>query len=49
MAQKSDIPSLLDLISTGDLAANEIFYDASYYKSVQHRWYNFKRNRSSTD
>ena len=49
MALNSDNPSLLALISTGDLAANEIFYHASCYKSMQYKSDKFKHNKSSTD
>ena len=49
MALNSDNPSLLALISTVDLAANEIFYHASCYKSMQYKSDKFKRDKNSTD
>ena len=49
MALNSANPSLLALISTGDLAANKIFYHASCYKSMQYKSDKFKCDKSSTD
>ena len=49
MALNSDNPNLLALIFTEDLAAKEIFYHASCYKSMQYKWNKSKRDRSSTD
>ena len=49
MALNSDNPSLLALISTGDLVANEIFYHSSCYKSMQYKSDKVKRDKSSTD
>ena len=43
----SNNPSLLALISTGDLAA-EIFYNASCYKPMQSKSDKFKRDKSFT-
>ena len=44
-----DNSRLLPLLSTGDLTANEIFYHASCYKTMQYESEKFKRNRDSTD
>ena len=49
MALNSDNSRLLALLSTGDLTANEIFYHASCYKTMQYESEKFKRNRNSTD
>ena len=49
MALNSDNPSLLTLISTGDLATNKIFYHASCYKSMQYKLDKFKHDKSLTD
>ena len=49
MVLNSDNPSLLSTISTGYLVANEIFYHASCYKSVQHKSDKFKHDKSLTD
>ena len=49
MALNSDNASLLALISTGDLAANKIFYHASCYKSMQYKSDKFKHDKSSMD
>ena len=49
MALNYDNPSLLALISTGDLASNEIFYHAPCYESMQNESDKFKHNKSSTD
>ena len=49
MTLNSDNLNILALISTVDLAANEIFYHASCYKSMQYKSDKFKRDKSSTD
>ena len=49
MALNSDSPSLLALISTGDLAASGIFYHSPCYKSMQYKSDKFKRDKNSTD
>ena len=49
MALNSDNPSLLALISTVDLAANEILYHVSCYKAMQYKSDKFKRDKNSTD
>ena len=49
MALNSDNSRLLALLSTGDLTANEIFYHASCYKTMQYESEKFKHNRNLTD
>ena len=49
MALNSDNSRFLALLSTGNLTANEIFYNASCYKIMQYESEKFKRNRNSTD
>ena len=49
MALNSDNLNILALISTVDLAANEIFYHTSCYKSMQYKSDKFKRDKSLTD
>ena len=44
-----DSPSLLSLISTGNLVAHEIFYHASCYSSMQYKSGKAKHDRSSTE
>ena len=45
----SENTSLLTLISTVDLGANEIFYHVSCYESIEYKSDKFKRERSSTE
>ena len=49
MALNFDSLSLLALISTSDLVANEIFYHTSCYKLMQFKSDKLKRDKSSTD
>ena len=39
-------PSLVAVISTGNLATNEIFHHASCYKSMQYKSDKFKRDKA---
>ena len=48
MALNSDKTSLLAQIFKGHLTANEIFYHASCYKSMQYKSDRYKRDKSST-